>query len=129
MKFSIETLDSFSDYFSFRRSHSAAVSEVIDKWFFALDREMNNLELDRDGFFNFDPWLKFFFDMHILLSHNSGIQNFKIMSHDFISSTCAYFQILTVLSLFKKFWIIRLFFIFKNLDYSFSYLMQKIGCR
>ena len=47
-------------------SDCVAVFEDIDKRFFATDRKMNNLELGRDGFFNFDLWLKIFSDMQIL---------------------------------------------------------------
>ena len=65
------TIRSSSGSFSFRLffsqgSDSVAVFEDIDKRFFATDREMNNLELSRDGFFNFDLWLKIFSYMKIL---------------------------------------------------------------
>ena len=50
----------------FRGTPSDAVFEDINKRFLATDREMNNLELGRDGFFNFDLWLKIFSYMKIL---------------------------------------------------------------
>ena len=50
----------------FRGTPSAAVFEDINKRFFATDREMNNLELGRNGFFDFDLWLKTFSYMKIL---------------------------------------------------------------
>ena len=56
---------SFRLFFS-QGSDSVAVFEDIDKRFFATDRKMNKLELGRDGFFNFDLWLKIFSDMQIL---------------------------------------------------------------
>ena len=85
-------------------SHSAAVFEDINKRFFATNRKMNNLELGRDGFFDFDLWLKIFW---LCRYCNHIIREFEIWITwcDFLNlCLLLYFEHFITI---KKFWITR----------------------
>ena len=48
------------DYFFLKDQIASPLLKISTNGFFATDREMNNLELGRDGFFDFDSHMKIF---------------------------------------------------------------------
>ena len=76
---------------------------------------MKNLELGRNGFFDFDTFFEILLDIYISITVAITIFGNSIFkNHDFLFSADAYLSILTLLSQSKIFEITRLRFTFKK---------------